>query len=758
MKDKKAKKQVKVASALDEQTFGYFKRVEDVINEDDFDDEESRKLFIENVFTQVENNEVKLFCDLVVSRTMEKLIVFLSDVQIRKVMQNVEDHFCKIAMDKFGSHVLQSLVCVIPKAIRSERSKVREIYHEVEDLKSAEELFLSLCDSLKENLSELVNHIYGSHVVRAAIEVLGGVKVADNVVRSRASRQSRERSNQSDEKKQFIKLSQVGNAFGANAIKPMETVAVPESFPPILKKLTKVIMKMELQKLSLHPVSNPLLQTLLLVLHRKDQSLCMKLCKAIMSQIDMFSSKRGKIKGPRHSEELGGVDKDLKEQESNYRVPVLLSNEISSHLIEKILHVVTPELWQEIYSSYFNDHLVQLSSHPIANFIVQHLMASTTEKLQAEQMIAELLPYLEDLLALGHMGVVVRMAEVAVRFMIKQKKMLKALLRAFHCEGKVERSSAVVLISSLTTYEIFFGTKPEPDEREKDNEEKNDSEASPPNLKLKSINFHGALLLKTLFDFEDPSKLVKSLLTLSLEELLTLANDPMGSYAIEAFLKSRSVPSENKHMLIDNLKGTFVKLACEKQGSHVVETCWRQAEVKHKEAITQELALSEQQLSSNFYGRIVLKNCGVEHFKRKDKTWHEKEQKAVRKRKLLEEILEEREDSAKQNKKAKLKDDQTFTNLAPEMAALGFTASGRHAADSEGESDSDGANESVSALFEKKKKKKHSEYQKSETKKSKCNDASEKDNTVELDFITDAIKATKAEKKSKKQQKKKKQT
>ena len=93
-------------------------------------------------------------------------------------------------------------------------------------------------------------------------------------------------------------------------------------------------------------------------------------------------------------------------------------------------------------------------------------------------MIAELLPYLEDLLALGHMGVVVRMAEVAIRFMIKQKKMLKALLRAFHCEGKVERSSAVVLISSLTTYEIFFGTKPEPDEKEKDNEENSNSAVS----------------------------------------------------------------------------------------------------------------------------------------------------------------------------------------------------------------------------------------------------------------------------------------
>ena len=93
-------------------------------------------------------------------------------------------------------------------------------------------------------------------------------------------------------------------------------------------------------------------------------------------------------------------------------------------------------------------------------------------------MIAELLPYLEDLLALGHMGVVVRMAEVAVRIVIKQKKMLKALLRAFHCEGKVERSSAVVLISSLTTYEIFYGTKPEPDEKEKDSEENSNSVVS----------------------------------------------------------------------------------------------------------------------------------------------------------------------------------------------------------------------------------------------------------------------------------------
>ena len=104
--------------------------------------------------------------------------------------------------------------------------------------------------------------------------------------------------------------------------------------------------------------------------------------------------------------------------------------------------------------------------------------------------------------------------------------------------------------------------------------------------------------------------------------------------------------------------------------------------MRYKEAITQELLFSEQQLNGNFYGRIVLRNCGVEHLKRKDKTWFEKEQKAVKKRKFLEEILEERQD-IKHTKKVKLVEDGKSKNFGREMAALGFTASGENAVDSE---------------------------------------------------------------------------
>lgn len=106
----------------------------------------------------------------------------------------------------------------------------------------------------------------------------------------------------------------VGNAFGSSILKPMETVAVPESFPPVLKSFTKVLIKMELQPLVLHPVSNPLLQTLLLVLHQKDQLLCMKLCKAVMSQIDMFGSKTERIKGPRKPKDDSDQDQRTREE------------------------------------------------------------------------------------------------------------------------------------------------------------------------------------------------------------------------------------------------------------------------------------------------------------------------------------------------------------------------------------------------------------------------------------------------------------
>lgn len=752
MKNRRTRKQLKVASSLlDEQTLGYFERVENVINDDDFEDEESRELFVENVFSQIENNEIKLFCDRTISRTMEKLSLYFSDIQVRKILQNIEEHYSKVAMDKCGSHVLQTLVCVIPKAIRSERSYQRKVSEEDKNVKGTEELFLSLCSRLQEDFSKLADHVNGSHVVRAVFEVLGGVKLSDQVIRSRASHQSRERYGHSVKKGASTVQSQVGTAFESNILKPIETVAIPESFSPILKHFTEMVIKMDLQKLVLHPVSNPLLQTLLLVLHTKNQSLCKKLCKAVMSQIDMFSSKVEESPAQRRPKNDAAEENQGNEEESNYRVPVLFSNEISSYMIEKIFLVVSPKLWQKIYHSYFESHLPQLGQHPVANFVVQYLMASITYKSQANQVIVELLPYMEDFLMLGHVGVVARMAETVARFQIKQKKFLKALLNAFHCEEKPKRSSAVVLISSLTTHEVFFGLRPE--EQNVLEEDNSNSEAVSSDAKLKSVNYHGVLILKALFDFQDTNKIVSSFLSLSLEDVMILANDPVGSYAVEAFLKSRLVTNEQKHMFIEKMKGTYSKLSCEKGGSRVVEACWRNAEVNYKKAITEELAQSEQQLKANFYGKFVLRNCGVEHFKRKDKSWHEQEQRTAKKMKLLEDILEERVDGAVTDKNSKPKAQTGFKQLAPQMAALGFTWSGKRAQNFKTD------NHARQMEFPEGTQKRACEFKFKDNEFDKCASlGSNKTHDLcdEMEFIAEAVKASKSVKKSERKKKKKK--
>ena len=101
--------------------------------------------------------------------------------------------------------------------------------------------------------------------------------------------------------------------------------------------------------------------------------------------------------------------------------------------------------------------------------------------------------------------------------------------------------------------------------------------------------------------------------------------------------------------------------------------------MNYKKAITEELAQCEHQLKANFYGKFVLRNCGVEHFKRKDKSWHEQEQRTAKKMKLLEDILEERVDGAVTEKNSKPKAQTKFKQLAPQMAALGFTWTGKRA-------------------------------------------------------------------------------
>ena len=55
---------------------------------------------------------------------------------------------------------------------------------------TADDVFTSLYDYVKENLETVISDTYGSHIVRQLIESLGGVTVSDLVIRSQVSRRN----------------------------------------------------------------------------------------------------------------------------------------------------------------------------------------------------------------------------------------------------------------------------------------------------------------------------------------------------------------------------------------------------------------------------------------------------------------------------------------------------------------------------------------------------------------------------------------
>ena len=73
--------------------------------------------------------------------------------------------------------------------------------------------------------------------------------------------------------------------------------------------------------------------------------------------------------------------------------------------------------------------------------------------LQISLVVSEMLPHLEDVLFVGHSGVVVKLAEAGLRSAGQQQEIVEALLSAFHAES--DRKCCVPLFLALTAYEVY---------------------------------------------------------------------------------------------------------------------------------------------------------------------------------------------------------------------------------------------------------------------------------------------------------------
>ena len=93
---------------IDRETYDYFLRVFEQLNHGFESDDETKDIFVSNVFETTLNEEVALCSNQLVSRVLERLLP-LAKTEVRvRFMQCLADDLRIVAVDPFSSHVLQT--------------------------------------------------------------------------------------------------------------------------------------------------------------------------------------------------------------------------------------------------------------------------------------------------------------------------------------------------------------------------------------------------------------------------------------------------------------------------------------------------------------------------------------------------------------------------------------------------------------------------------------------------------------------------
>lgn len=635
------KEEEKKSGRLPEEVISYFKRVEQVLLEDSFEDDSHKEAFIKNVFHEVEKDGMQLGRHPITSRVLEQIIPLLSPKQYEIVTTLIEEDAEMLCCDRFASHVVELFCKEISRHLNE--SNVIDIY-------------LGFCKNIRKHVDIFLRDTYGSHVLSTLLQTLSGVTVPEVITKSKISRESKK-----VKKKKGKKTQQFQNTITLKD--SVTTSEVPELFTKMYKKFLKTIKDDDnFGELLCHRTASPVLQVLVITLQKVSSEKFASMTQLIVNKarIEM-------------SDHQSGNEEEEEDEETMHKLPVVLTDQVGSHLFEVLLQTADADTFENLTTRCMLRMVVSLSIHPIANFLVQTMLRSMDDKGKAKYFVMKLTKFTEDILAAGHMGCIVRVAEVIARLEMKehQKQFIDVLVQALHIpegDSKTELSLAK-LILSLMTYDVFFKLEETSTEDKITTDEK---PATKEIFKNEMINYHGACLLKSCLAFEKCDVLMRSFSSLTTDELTVVACHPSGNFAFESFLKNKNIKRKHKNSLSDKLAGKFAILACDKFGSRVIDALWGSVGQESKNTIKTELTKSKAKLESDLYGRIVLCNCEINQHAKKMREIKEKQEK---KRKMFEDILTEpkiHEPAQPPPKKTKNKNDRA-AKYREQLKALGIS-------------------------------------------------------------------------------------
>ncbi|XP_780969.4 nucleolar protein 9 [Strongylocentrotus purpuratus] len=560
---------------LDEPTMGYYRRVSDKIQEG-FENADEKAMFMRNVYSELEGNEIGLSQNQTVSRILETVLPLSEPEQLTSFLRGLTSDLSTSATDRFASHVLQSTMIEALRYVGTEEGV---------DLPG---IFCTICKEMSENFKEVILDTYASHVLRTLIASLAGIQAPENVSRSKLSR--------GQQHKELV----------------LETKVIlnspPKDFLSCVEKISETIMEVDdLNEYFTSATAGPVLEVLLLALHHTNKELCKRLTKIFLKQAKLLSK--------------GAASETEKERS----LAQLMTHPISSHLLEVIFKVIGDDLLLKVIGRSFKGQLIKLAMHGVANFVLQRLLERTKDLPVFEELFDEIVADIESVLAVNHLGVIQRLAAGCVSHTSKQVPFLQCLMKAFHChEPRDRQNSCVPLFAAMVTYEVMFGEK---------DDTKEDPQAPPP------IQLQGSLLLQEMLKFSKNGSILNSFMAMTPEMLVSMATHPSGSYLLEAFMKSTVIGEKKKDQYVEKFKGSCFQIACNKHGSRTIEGIFKASSIKSKFVIAETLAERESHLLSHTFGRFVHRNLSLGHLRNRKQEWKSIQMKEAQKRKLFADIV-----------------------------------------------------------------------------------------------------------------------
>ncbi|KAJ5239737.1 Nucleolar protein 9 [Penicillium chermesinum] len=586
---------------LDTEEQEYFSRASEMLELNQFIDDEERSLFVESVYREAEGKELKIACSQGCSRLMEKLIS-MSDVrQIRRIFNKFIGHFLHLVQHRFASHCCETLFINAAPAVMQKPSKQQakkaEEEGETEPELSLADMFMTVIEELKDNWGYLLTERFASHTIRVLLLVLAGEPVdlssTDSAVASR--------------KKERLGAPVPGTeAETASSQKH----SVPESFEPALKKIMSEMVSgvddTYLRALASHPVGNPVLQVLLFL------------------ELSHFG--KSSAKDPKSVLRRLVPDESFEEgTESATFIRGLLYDPVGSRLVETMVRYMPGKVFKNLYKNNIRERIGSLSRNSTAGYVV----LKTLERLGKDDLqnaMELIIPEVPGLIERARLIVPRVLIERCVVRNVDTKPLARALKNAYSGDKTLRLRQMLRLdgppesVQGPVDHEMKDAGEFDDDHAEQARAASAKSSASAPE------RLHGSLLTQAMLAVPGPlSELVySSLLAQSPETILQLAQEPTSTRVVQQALTSPTSTPQFRRQFVAFFQGHLVDLAQNSNGSRVVDALWTATKDIFfvKERMAQELASKEMVLRDSFIGRAVWRNWSMDLYKRRRSEWN----------------------------------------------------------------------------------------------------------------------------------------